>query len=341
MGGTYKATGINLKSIPLGESDRLLTVLTRERGVIRVVAPGARKHRSSLRGISNVFVINNLLIAQGRSLDKLVQAESLQSFPRLGQDLGKLTAGQYLAELALCQAPSQQPQEDLYTLLVEHLERLAVRPQSQTLASLVHAMFHLLALAGLAPQVQHCCLSLRPITPDFADPNWRIGFDAAAGGTVCLTPAEPAADRETAPAYPVATGRAGLSGRSRRVAEGDRPQRPASPPETARQSPRQSPGRTSPLLVKLTALELAILQHLSLPDLLQPDGTLYPLIEEQFQFAGQSAIPGGNTLAAEPVWLSLERLLRHYSQYHFDQLIRSAALIETCFSSAFDSQARG
>ncbi|UWU45655.1 Recombination protein O N terminal [Limnospira platensis C1] len=51
MSRTYKATGIILKAIPLGESDRLLTILTPEFGLMRVVAPGARKSRSRLGGL--------------------------------------------------------------------------------------------------------------------------------------------------------------------------------------------------------------------------------------------------------------------------------------------------
>jgi DNA repair protein RecO (recombination protein O) len=43
MSQTYKATGINLKSVPLGEADRILTILTREFGLVRAVASGARK----------------------------------------------------------------------------------------------------------------------------------------------------------------------------------------------------------------------------------------------------------------------------------------------------------
>ncbi len=50
MSRTYKATGINLKSMPMGEADRLLTILTREFGLIRAVAMGSRKHNSSLGG---------------------------------------------------------------------------------------------------------------------------------------------------------------------------------------------------------------------------------------------------------------------------------------------------
>ena len=69
MSRTYKATGINLKATAFGESDRIVTILTREFGLIRATAPGARKHLSSLGGRSGMFVVNQLLIAKGRSID--------------------------------------------------------------------------------------------------------------------------------------------------------------------------------------------------------------------------------------------------------------------------------
>jgi len=189
MSRTYKATGINLKSMPLGESDRLLTILTQEFGLIRVVAPGARKQNSKLGGRSGLFVVNELLIATGRSLDKITQAETRESYPGLSQDLGKLAASQYLAEMVLAQALSEQPQEELFCLLNEHLSRLEQLPSTpvtQVLAHLTHAVFHLLALGGITPQVQVCCLSGRSLTPDFTDPNWQVGFSVPAGGTVSL-----------------------------------------------------------------------------------------------------------------------------------------------------------
>lgn len=189
MSRTYKATGINLKSMPLGEADRLVTILTRELGLVRAVAPGSRKQNSSLSGRSGLFVVNELLIAKGRSLDKITQAETLESYPGLSQDLGKLAASQYLAEMVLCQALSEQPQEELFCLLNEHLGRLERLPSTEptlVLAHLTHAIFHLLALAGITPQVQVCCLTQLPLTPEFTDPNWRVGFSVPAGGTVSL-----------------------------------------------------------------------------------------------------------------------------------------------------------
>ena len=300
MSRTYKATGINLKSMPMGESDRLLTILTREFGLVRAMAMGSRKHNSRMGGRSGLFVVNELMLAKGRSLDKVTQAETLESYPGLGQDLKKLTASQYLAELCLCQALSDQPQEELFCILNEHLKRLERSPSSDVLAHLVHAVYQLLILSGIVPQVHACCVTRTPFNPDFADPNWCVGFSIAAGGTVTLAALEhliieqpllrsyPGADRsplESISAKPAAP-----------VRRGEKPRRT----QTA-------------FNFTLTAPELAVLQQLSQSDLPQLDAALPP-----------------NT-PLDPLWLAIERVLRQYAQYHFDRQIRSAALIDACF----------
>lgn len=187
MSRTYKAIGINLKGMPLGESDRLLTILTQEYGLVRVVAPGARKPGSKLGGRTDLFMVNQLVLTKGRSLDKISQADTLASYTGLSKNLAKLTASQYLAELVLYQALSDQPQEDLFLLLAEHLGWLEQAMPQAVLPCLTHAIFHLLSWAGIAPQVQRCCITQAPLMPDFRDPDWRIGFSSAAGGTVSLS----------------------------------------------------------------------------------------------------------------------------------------------------------
>ena len=79
MTKTYKAIGINLKAQPLGESDKIVTILTQEFGLIRVVATGARKQNSSLGGRMGMFVVNELLISQGKNLDRITQAETIKN----------------------------------------------------------------------------------------------------------------------------------------------------------------------------------------------------------------------------------------------------------------------
>ncbi|ODG96952.1 DNA repair protein RecO [Nostoc sp. KVJ20] len=314
MSRTYKATGINLKTQALGESDKIVTILTREFGLIRAVAPGSRKHNSSLGGRSGMFVVNELLIAKGRSLDRITQAQTLKTYPGLAKDLGKLAASQYLAEIVLCEALSEQPQEELYDLFNEHLHRLEAvsgANPSGVLAHLAHGVFHLLALAGLTPQVQICCLSQRPIKPNFTEPNWQVGFSIPAGGTVSLEARE----------------RLRREGQREMRAERQRSRGAEEQGEINDQFPVPHAPFPMPhaqtvvvhrqeipvISCRLGAIGLALLQHLSQPEIIQIDG------------------------ARDHDWVSVEQILRQYAQYQLGRPIRSATLIDSYFAANHDA----
>ncbi len=338
MSRTYKATGINLKTQALGESDKIVTILTREFGLIRAVAPGSRKHNSSLGGRSGMFVVNELLIAKGRSLDKITQAQTLKTYPGLAKDLGKLAASQYLAEIVLCEALSEQPQEELYDLFNEHLHRLEAVSSanlSGVLAHLAHGVFHLLALAGLTPQVQICCLSQRSLKPDFTDPNWQVGFSIPAGGTVSLEARERLRKQEREMRAEGQRSR-GAEERGKINNQFPMPNAPstmtpvASTDSAALASTRASGTSATHWLPnaqtivvhrqeipvissRLGAMELALLQHLSQPEIMQIDG------------------------ARDHNWLSVEQTLRQYAQYQLGRPIRSATLIDSYFAANHDA----
>lgn len=268
MSRTYRARGINLKSIPMGESDRLATILSPEHGLIRAVAPGARKPKSSLRGRLEPFVVNDLLIVQGRSLHRIIQADTCTSFPALGRDLAKLAIAQYWAELVLAMGESDHGHETLYALLLQHLAQLAaLDPQARLagpVAQLVQGMVHLLQWGGMAPQWDHCCLTGAALAPPLDQPSWRVGVSFELGGLVAL-------------------------------------------PQPSHLEPVR-------LNAYLGGAETYLLQQLShnATDLVEPP-----------QLGGAIA------------WRSLERVLRHYSQYHLGQGIRSATLLDTLFIEEF------
>ncbi|MCC5638946.1 DNA repair protein RecO [Nostoc sp. CHAB 5844] len=301
MSKTYKATGINLKTQVLGESDRIVTILTREFGLIRAVAPGARKHNSSLGGRSGMFVVNELLIAKGRSLDKITQAQTLKTYPGLAKDLGKLAAGQYLAEIALCQALSEQPQEELYELLNEHLHQLEILPKTEisaVYAYLALGVFQLLVLAGLTPQIQTCCLTQRFLMPDFVNPNWQVGFSVPAGGVICLETWENLR-------------------RKREIEKWEnRDNSQLSPSANSSISNYETVVYRQEIPViscRLSAIEFALLQQLSQPEIMQIDAV------------------------RDNGWLSIEQILRQYAQYHLGHSIRSATLIDSYFAANHDA----
>ncbi|MDZ8034543.1 DNA repair protein RecO [Nostoc sp. DedSLP04] len=312
MSRTYKTTGINLKTQALGESDKIVTILTREFGLIRAVAPGSRKHNSSLGGRSGMFVVNELLIAKGRSLDKITQAQTLKTYPGLAKDLGKLAASQYLAEIVLCEALSEQPQEELYDLFNEHLHRLEAVSSTNSfgvLAHLAHAVFHLLALAGLTPQVQICCLSQRSLKPDFTDPNWQVGFSIPAGGTVSLEARERL--RKEGEKEIRAQQRSRGAGEEGINNQYPMPNAPSAMlnAQTVVVHRQEIPVISS----RLGAMELALLQQLSQPEIMQIDS------------------------ARDYDWLSVEQILRQYAQYQLGRPIRSATLIDSYFAANHDA----
>ncbi|MBW4519672.1 MAG: DNA repair protein RecO [Scytolyngbya sp. HA4215-MV1] len=319
MSRTYKATGINLKSMPIGEFDRLVTILTREHGLVRAVAAGSRKHQSKLGGRSGLFVVNELLIAKGRSLDKITHAETLKSYPGLGHDLRKLTVSQYLAELVLYQAFSDQAQEELFCLFNAHLAQLEKLPSEQVLTFLNAAIFQFLALAGVAPQVHACCVTQQPLLPNFENPDWRIGFSAAAGGVVVLSELERITNEENGlrrnqqKTVRVPALRSQNSGTLKEgmIVE----TAPVNQPSYS--TPRQSVRSTT----LLKAVEFQLLQHLAQGGLSQPETALA---------LAKYALPEASP---DQIGLSIEQILRQYTEYHFERPIRSASLIDACFAS--------
>src|SRR5947209_8573031 len=95
----YPATGLVLSRRNLGETDRILTLYTREHGKLGAVAKGARRSGSRLSGATEPFTESRFLLATGRSLDIVTQCEVRQSFPGLRTDLEMLARATYFCEL--------------------------------------------------------------------------------------------------------------------------------------------------------------------------------------------------------------------------------------------------
>ncbi len=327
MSRTFKATGINLKAMPLGEADRILTILTPDLGLIRAVAPGSRKHQSRLGGRSDLFVINDWLVAKGKRLDKVVQAETARTFPKLSQDLGRLTASQYLAEIVLFMALNDGSQADLYHLFVEHLERIETSPSSALLAALTHGLYHLLALAGVAPEVHHCCLSREEIVPNLMDAAWTVGFSPEAGGLVQWS----AFNQGQSPQRPRPKKRLASVSDSLDTDSLTTESRIAESPNSEAFSPddqdtrflRETTGSYRAHTAapqSLNAMEVVLLQQLSKPEII----TTLPVLPDALAIA---------TPTQSLVWARIERLLRHYAQDYLERPIRSAALVDACFAT--------
>jgi DNA repair protein RecO (recombination protein O) len=178
----YRTEAIILRRADLGEADRLLTIFTPGRGKLRVVAKGARKPASRKSGHVELFTRSNLLVARARELDIVSQAETIESYRLLREDLLRSTYAHYLAELLDRFTGEEQESSELYHLLAESLSHLCDAPNPALVAR--YYELHLLALAGYQPRLFDCVQCgkrLRQV--DSESPPY--GFDCARGGVLC------------------------------------------------------------------------------------------------------------------------------------------------------------
>ena len=151
---TYRAEAIVLKTIDFGETDRILTLLTRHFGKVSVVAKGIRKPTSRLAGHAEPLTHANYQLARGRNLDVLTGAESLALYRELREDLGGIAAGWYIVELADRFAMERSPSAPLFDLVESALRHLT----AGHVPALVCRWFdlHLLDRTGFRPELGHC-----------------------------------------------------------------------------------------------------------------------------------------------------------------------------------------
>src|SRR5207245_2728295 len=125
----YKEQGIVLRTMRLGEADRIITVLSQGSGKIRAVAKGIRKTRSRFGARLDPFTHVDLLLYKGRELDIVTQAEILTSFRALREDYMRFTAGEMILEGADRVIEDREPNTRAFMLLLTSLRHL-VEPGS-------------------------------------------------------------------------------------------------------------------------------------------------------------------------------------------------------------------
>ena len=145
-----------LRAQPLGESDRLVTFLTRTSGKVRGVAKGARRSRrrfgSSLELLSRVKV--SYFERERSDLTRIEAADLLESFYRLQEDPERGTVMACLAEITDSFAREQQEDEALFRLL--HVTLRAIRDRLSLEVALRYFEIWTLRLHGVLPSMTHC-----------------------------------------------------------------------------------------------------------------------------------------------------------------------------------------
>jgi DNA repair protein RecO (recombination protein O) len=180
----YKTNALVLRRIPLGETDKILTLFTREYGKISVIAKGARRTTSRKSAGTEPLTLIRALLAEGRNLDVLTQVETRASFPLITGNFGLFLRATYACELVDRLTIERDPAGDVFDLLLATLYVLqrAVDPDAA-----LHAYeLKLMALAGYEPQLDACVVCERMLGE--AEPPG--GYSALRGGALCRSCAD-------------------------------------------------------------------------------------------------------------------------------------------------------
>ena len=117
----YNTEAIILRRTDFGEADRILTLMTPTLGKLRVIAKGVRKITSRKAGHVELFTRARLLLAHGRTFDIVSQAETVDAYRPLREDLLRGSYAHYLSELIDAFAQEGSEDQALYDLLVNGL----------------------------------------------------------------------------------------------------------------------------------------------------------------------------------------------------------------------------
>ncbi len=173
----YKTPAIVLRQRKLGDADKIITLYSANYGKIDAVAKGVRRPRSRLAGHVEPLSHATYLLARGRNLDIITQAETIESFQALRDDLDRLGPALYAAELLDRFTELRSENFALYRLLLDAMRRLA--SGGDIGAPLRFYEMALLDALGFRPELRACvtCRSrLEPVTNYWSPP---------AGGVVC------------------------------------------------------------------------------------------------------------------------------------------------------------
>jgi DNA repair protein RecO (recombination protein O) len=166
--GWYKTEGVVLRRRNLGEADRLVTVLTRDRGKLTVAARGARRPKSRLGGRLEPAVRVRALVAEGRTLDLISQVEVLDARAALRRDLDRMGVVSVLLELADRALADRHPHPDAYRLLLQALDLVESSPAGPAWPWFAA---RLLVATGHRPTVTQCAVCGRRLRGNTA---WSV-----------------------------------------------------------------------------------------------------------------------------------------------------------------------
>lgn len=147
--------GLILKEQNIGEKDKLVTVLTRRNGLVRAFVRGAKSFKNRKNSATGMFCYSKLSLYKNKDSYIIDEAEPLETFFGLREDLGKISLAQYFSELAISLVQEEEPAEEYLRLILNSLHFLSkgTLPVEQVKAI---TELRIMCIAGFMPNLIAC-----------------------------------------------------------------------------------------------------------------------------------------------------------------------------------------
>ena len=178
----FTTNAINLKSYNLSETDKIVVMYSKEKGIIKGVAKGVKKTTSKLGGRMDMLIANKILMRQGRTLNTICQAESLNTFKETRKNMDKLFFSIYCSEIVNCFGIENDPNsEEIYNLLYKTLDSISASENKiEILMAVIRFQLKMTQIAGYSLELRTCACCGGVLNQD------EIYFSPKSGGTVCF-----------------------------------------------------------------------------------------------------------------------------------------------------------
>ena len=177
----FVTDAINLKSYNLSESDKIIVMYSKEKGLIRGVAKGVKKPKSKLGARMDLLIANKLMLYRGKNLDRICQAEALNTFNKTRQNMDKIFYSMYITEIVNNFGVEDDPcSNEIYDILYKALDKISNADDIvEVLISVIKFQLKMMQIAGFGIELDSCLCCEKHI----GDEN--MYFSSQMGGIIC------------------------------------------------------------------------------------------------------------------------------------------------------------
>ncbi|MCM1115649.1 MAG: DNA repair protein RecO [Clostridium sp.] len=152
---TTSTKGLVIREQTIGESDRLVTLLTADYGLVRAFVRGAKQMKNRLASSTSLFAYSNFSLYRGRDAFVVDNASPIEVFFDLRTDIVRLSLAQYFSQLAYELGEEEQPGQEMLSILLNSFHLLC--NSSKDIRIIKSAVeFRLLSLGGYMPSILAC-----------------------------------------------------------------------------------------------------------------------------------------------------------------------------------------